>query len=342
MRISLALPLVFLIACPATDDVGDGDTGNTPVADAGSGGGEDAGSGGGEDAGSGGGGDDAGSGGGGEDAGGGGGVEDAGSGGGGEDAGSGGGGEDAGQGPRDAGPAGEGCDGAWRCVLGCDPQDMDCFTACMELVPPGQEGLVGEVINCMHQNHCEDEACVERSCVDAVRACSEGAPGPQNDAGPAQDGGHGGGGAGTSCPETMMCYINCPPNDDQCRANCVAQADPAHANVTDPLVQCIERNQCRDGACVGMNCQAEVDACGAVGGGEPPPGEQISCSEALGCIGNCNGNLQCMAECNGRVRPESRPLADALQACMMTNRCMDMTCIQQRCQQQAAACAADQ
>ena len=338
MRISLALPLVFLIACPASDDVGGTDTGSTPVADAGAGGGEDAGSGGG--------GEDAGSGGGGEDAGSGGGGEDAGSGGGGEDAGNSGGGDDAGAAPMDAGPGGGDCRSAWQCVLRCAPADLQCFTACMDQVPAGQEGLVGEVINCMHQNQCEDQACVEQNCVDAVRACDNGEPMPGNDGGPVPppDAGHGGGGGElTACTDTMACYINCMPDDDNCRAACLSRADPAHAEVTDPLIQCIEQNHCRDGHCVVANCQGQLDACGAAGGGGgPPPGEGITCGEALACMGNCNNDPQCIGACAANVRAESMPLAEALQNCMMANRCMTMECARQNCADQTAACGADQ
>ncbi len=201
-----------------------------------------------------------------------------------------------------------------------------------------------------------------------------GGPQPPRDAG-------GGGGGGLTCTVVMMnCVMGCQDEACRDACVDRAQPG-AHRRAVQAMMQCANANRCfevqdsRDRRrCLEDRCMRQAQNCMAAGGGGgppgpgadggappnqsdigpppgppdvgpggggTPPGQNRSCSEALGCANQCGAqNMQCVMGCFGGV-PESNAPLEALFICMENNGCgMDFAGCG-RCSNELQACRED-
>ena len=169
--------------------------------------------------------------------------------------------------------------------------------------------------------------------------------------------------------------------DQACMDACVDRAQPgAHRRAAQAMMQCSRDNDCANAAnmqqCMMRNCMRQAQACGQAGGGggppgpgadggvppnQPdigpppgpgdvgpggggtPPGQDRSCSEALGCANQCGAqNQQCIMNCFGGIRQSSNGVVDSLLNCVGRSCGLDFgQCATDNCAAQMQACRND-
>jgi hypothetical protein len=176
------------------------------------------------------------------------------------------------------------------------------------------------------------------------------------------------------------CVMGC--QDEACRDACVDRAQPgAHRRAVQAMMQCANANEnrCFEAQnrqdCLMQRCMRQARACmeaggggfpgpGADGGAPPnqpdigpppgpadvgpggggtPPGQDRSCSEALGCANQCGAqNDRCVMNCFGGIRQSSDTIVNNLLNCVGRACGLDFgECGEINCRNEYRDCRAD-
>jgi hypothetical protein len=217
--------------------------------------------------------------------------------------------------------------------------------------------LMGALVQCIENNHCEDNACIEERCDSELNAC--GVPDQM------------------VCGDWMECLGLCEhfgygtDCTDRCNLKATAQAAPLGA----ALVQCIQQSDWQPLACGARNgsdcelqdysdlvvkCSSELNLCLAdtIDGGDSFCGElPEEASRAEGATLGCKSLLSCQLSllsrpvyplcryaCWDRVTDEARQLGGALAQCIVESDCETLQsvlwpqCIETECESEYNDC----
>ena len=171
----------------------------------------------------------------------------------------------------------------------------------------------------MRTNQCADAACIAQHCPREMGECEDQAPGDELD-----------------CAGYVTCRLGCGM-DRICTRGCqnrVAAAAQVPARAID---RCIVTHNCGDLACVTQNCADEARTCGVGGGGD----QLLSCAGLVQCVTDCGRDRRCSEACWTRIRRQSGRVVAALRTCMTGNRCVDLGCAENSCNQEYQSCLQD-
>jgi hypothetical protein len=200
--------------------------------------------------------------------------------------------------------------------------DQACFEGCVVTGSPSAQATFATFASCLQgaSMTCgQDQNCIAMTCQSEILACQSGGgtvtPPPQRD---------------LSCPEVMFCASQCAPTDAACQQRCISAVSAEGAPALNSYLMCLQTNMCQTEECVQTNCSAQYDAC-------IPPGTQ-GCNSVLTCLTACRDE-QCAFNCQLQADAEAQMLLSSLSSCFEMNACMDLSC--PACSAQVSSCQAD-
>jgi hypothetical protein len=206
------------------------------------------------------------------------------------------------------------------CINQCPENNLQsCAQDCVSQGSIDGSNQVIAIFDCIQASNCAqgDQNCLQTQCANEFSACQDGtASNPQPST------------ADLDCKGFLICLSICQ-EDQACQNDCVNQATQEALQTYDAVATCYQNNQCQDEACLDMNCANEYQAC--------VPSLNLSCTDALTCIINCDPNDEvCQYGCYLDAQDSAvTPLNDYLN-CLNTQQCNSLDCAP--CATQADAC----
>ncbi len=200
------------------------------------------------------------------------------------------------------------CDEMWLCTQGCEADEPDCPSECVNKGTIEAQKMWQEFVGCLDGNgyfacfdlpENEQEACIDplwTECAPQLEVCLLSSPGE------------------LTCLEMYLCLQGCPESSDLCGEECLLEGTAEAYGLWDTFIDCLDYSgyfACTDNECraeAWANCSVEFQACAH--------GDD-SCADVLDCMGLCPpGDDMCALECLLNGTTEAQDGYDAILACI--------------------------
>jgi hypothetical protein len=206
------------------------------------------------------------------------------------------------------GTSGLACFQVYACAEACP--DQACVDACFASGSASGAAEAGALQDCIDQNGCTNDNCIEQNCGAEITACSIGS---------------------ASCSESWTCLDACA-GDEFCETGCTSEGSAVAQALLGPLADCAESNGCTDQACIDANCNAEQTDCEMV--------TELECPLLLGCYIDCGGDASCESLCDTYGGSTAVGESQAVLSCGAGLGCGDdVDCMIQGCPSEWNACS---
>lgn len=205
---------------------------------------------------------------------------------------------------------GQGCGLLATCMALCPDDEPSCEQTCFDAASPMALDEYGALAQCVIDNACQDDACIEANCGGEYFACFTGAQ---------------------TCGQILACAQDCL-GDQTCQVGCFYEGTPLAQSQGQALQDCITLNQCRDDACIASQCGGELASC--AGG----MSDELPCPIVAECSLECGDDLECIEQCGISASATAQAEVEPLLECAAMNQCQDFACTEQACPDAWATC----
>ncbi|MFV8753811.1 hypothetical protein ACNOYE_24975 [Nannocystaceae bacterium ST9] len=205
---------------------------------------------------------------------------------------------------------GNACGTLLACMNLCPDDEPSCEQTCLDASSMLAIDEYDAVVQCIVDNACQDDACIDANCGAEIYACFTGA---------------------LTCGELLACADTCMGADD-CQVSCFYDATALAQSQGQALQDCIEANQCMDDPCIAENCGAELQTC--AGG----MSDFLPCPLVADCVLQCGDDPVCVDGCQVSASPAAQAEVPPLIDCAVEQACGDLDCTEQACADEWGAC----
>jgi hypothetical protein len=205
---------------------------------------------------------------------------------------------------------GQSCALLATCMDLCPDDEPSCEQTCYDMAAMSAIVEYDALVQCVIDNACQDEACIEANCFSEYFACFTGEQ---------------------TCSEILACSQDCM-GDQTCQLDCFYQGTPLAQSQGQALQDCITANQCQDDNCVITQCGGELATC--TGG----MSDALPCPIVAECSLECGDDLDCIEQCSISASATAQAEAPPLLDCAAMNQCQDFECTEQACPDEWATC----
>lgn len=196
------------------------------------------------------------------------------------------------------------------CMNICPEGELGCEQICLDAATMPAVDEYDAIAQCIVDNECQDDACIEAECDAELYACFTG---------------------NQVCGELLACADGCADMD--CEFSCYYESTSLAQLQSKELQDCVVDNQCVDEMCIAENCDIELLTC--AGG----MSDSLPCPTVAECVLDCDGDDEvCIASCQESLNPSAQAEVPPLLECVDTEDCDDIECAQQACPDEWGTC----
>lgn len=205
---------------------------------------------------------------------------------------------------------GQACGILLACMNACPDDELRCEQTCLDAASMLAIDEYDAIVQCVVDNACQDEECVNANCGPQIYTCFTGA---------------------LTCGELLGCSEGCL-GEQNCQTSCFYDSTALAQSQGQALQTCIADNECVDDACIVENCTPELQTC--VGG----MSDTLPCPLVSDCVFDCGDDLMCIDNCQVSANPAAQAEVPPLLECAEQEGCTDFECTQQACPEEWGAC----
>lgn len=205
---------------------------------------------------------------------------------------------------------GQACGVLLACMDLCPDDEPSCEAICLEAASMAAVDEYDAIVQCVIDNACQDEACIDANCGAQIYTCFTG---------------------DLTCGELLGCSEGCA-GEETCQTSCYYDSTALAQSQGQALQTCIADNQCVDDLCIVENCNPELQSC--AGG----MSDTLPCPLVADCVLQCGADVLCAEQCQISANPAAQAEVPPLIECASQEGCTDFDCTQQACPDEWGAC----